>query len=194
LRVKVFDMADRGCNSCVLLLSGGVDSAVTAHELKAQGWEVEAMFVDYGQPAAHAERVASSQVAAHYDVPWRTVGIEGVVVPREGEIAGRNDLLLSLARATIPGRSVAIGIHSGTEYADCSPAWVTAWQALLDVQSGGIPRVLAPLLGQEKREIIAHAREAGVPLELTHSCERGNRPCGECLSCRDRGRARAGKK
>ena len=39
----------------------------------------------------------------------------------------------------------------------------------------------------DKRDVCAFARKAGVPLDLTFSCERtSDTPCGECLSCRDR--------
>ncbi|WP_407676014.1 7-cyano-7-deazaguanine synthase [Phycicoccus flavus] len=180
--------------SCAVLLSGGIDSAVVAHALRSQGWDIAALFVDYGQPAREAERTASTRVAAHYDLPWQEVGLTGMSVPQSGEIPGRNDMLIALARATLPGRSIAVGIHGGTEYADCSPAWTTAWQQLIDAQSGGVARILAPLLHRRKDEIISHARYSQVPIHLTHSCERANDPCGQCLSCQDWERARVGAK
>lgn len=170
---------------CVLL-SGGVDSALVASLLTESGRTVSALFVDYGQPASRAERAASTAVAAHLGLVWREVGVVGLVVPASGEIAGRNDLLLATAAAAAPGCDVALGVHAGTGYADCSPAHRDAWQALLDRQHGGTVRLLAPLIDLGKPEVLALALDSGVPYGLTHSCEAGDVACGRCRSCRDR--------
>jgi 7-cyano-7-deazaguanine synthase len=78
---------------------------------------------------------------------------------------------------------IGIGIHAGTEYPDCSPAFVDAMQRLLDVYSGGEVQLDAPFLSWSKPEIWEYARRLGVPLDATYSCEFGPRPCGQCLSC-----------
>lgn len=171
---------------CGVLLSGGIDSALVVTLLTLSGWSVEALWVAYGQPAEKAERRASRALAQHFEVPWREAIVRGVVVPREGEIVGRNDLLVSAARACLPGSAIAIGVHSGTPYADCSEEWVGTWQALLDVQHSGTVSLLAPLAALDKPEIMALADTHAVPIDLTHSCERGNEPCQSCRSCLDR--------
>ena len=38
-----------------VLLSGGIDSAACAYYFQQRGDNVEAVFIDYGQAAAHAE-------------------------------------------------------------------------------------------------------------------------------------------
>lgn len=170
-----------------MLLSGGIDSAVCLTLLRDSAWEVDAIWVDYGQPAAAAERKASRAIAEYVGVGWSEAAVHGLHVPAAGEIPGRNDLLVATARTCRPARSLAIGVHAGTDYADCSPSWVDGWQRLLDTQCHGVVSLLAPLLNLEKQEILALARDQGLPLDLTHSCERGEPPCGACLSCRDRG-------
>jgi 7-cyano-7-deazaguanine synthase len=174
-----------------LLLSGGVDSALVARLLLDVGTPPTALFVDYGQPAARAEATASAALAAHFGLRLACVILDGLQIPAQGEITGRNDLLVAVARAAAPGRDVALGTHAGTGYLDCSPEHREAWQGLLDVQHAGIVRVLAPLLHLSKGEVLALAADRAVPLELTHSCEAGNVACDQCRSCRDRSGLRA---
>jgi 7-cyano-7-deazaguanine synthase len=178
--------------SCKVLLSGGVDSALVTSLLCRNSWSVSALWVDYEQPAAASERTASRALAQHYAIEWHEVVVRGWRVPRTGEIPGRNDMLVATARACAPGSSVAIGVHAGTAYADCSPSWLAAWRALLDVQYSGRVSLLAPLEALEKQQVLALARDGDVPLDLTYSCETGVSPCGDCLSCRDRQAADAG--
>lgn len=179
-------MATATSPRCSVLLSGGIDSALVAALLHKEGWRTLAVWVDYGQPAAGAERVASKSLAEHYDLEWREAVVRGFVVPPEGEVHGRNDMLVATARTCTPGINVAIGIHAGTSYVDCSPQWVTAWNGLLDVQYAGTVTLLAPLANLNKAATLALARDCEIPLELTYSCEAGITPCGECLSCIDR--------
>ncbi len=174
-----------------LLLSGGVDSALVASLLLDVGTPPTALFVDYGQPAALAEAAASAALAKHFGLRRTRVTLDGLQIPAQGEIIGRNDVLVAVARAAAPGRDVALGIHAGTGYLDCSPEHRDAWQGLLDVQHAGAVRVLAPLLHLSKGEVLALAADSAVPLELTHSCEAGNITCGRCRSCHDRAGLRA---
>jgi len=175
-----------GRRRCCVLLSGGVDSALVASLLLNDGWLVRALWVDYGQPAAPAERIASQALAGHDALEWQEAVVGGLMVPPEGEIPGRNDLLVATAHACAPDWSVAIGVHAEVAYPDCSRAWLSAWQSVLDVQHEGVVALLAPLAGLRKPEVLALAHELQVPMTLTHSCETGPSPCGQCLSCRDR--------
>lgn len=168
-----------------MLLSGGIDSAVVAG-LLCQNRPVTGVWVDYGQAAAAAESEASERIAEHLLMPLRKMQIPSISPAAGGEIPHRNDLLLTAALASYPKRSVAIGIHAGTGYADCSPEWVSAWRQLLDLQSGGETQLLAPLLKLSKGEVYAVARRMSIPLEMSHSCEVSDVPCGGCRSCLDR--------
>jgi 7-cyano-7-deazaguanine synthase len=163
-----------------------VDSALTASMLLDEGAEVAALFIDYGQPAADAERSASCDIARTMNLPWRDLTVRGLLVQAAGEIPGRNDLLIASASACFPHHDVALGVHAGTGYPDCSPAHRQAWQQLLDVQHGGTTRLLTPLIDLTKGEVFALAARAGLPLDKTHSCESSNQPCGTCRSCKDR--------
>jgi len=171
---------------CGLLLSGGIDSALVACMLSRDGWALQAIWVDYGQAAASAERSASQDLASHYRLDWRQIKIAGMNVSFEGEVPGRNDMLVATARVCLPGTTVAIGVHAGTSYADCAAQWVDGWRTLLDWQHGGAVSLLAPLVLLHKPQVFALAKEYDVPIILTHSCDAGPAPCGRCLSCLDR--------
>lgn len=169
--------------TCVLL-SGGVDSAVVLAMIADRS--PTAVWVDYGQPSATAEREASEALAGLYAAPWSTVRIGGLEPPAAGVFPARNDLLVAAARTAAGGSSVAVGVHAGTGYADCSPAWAAAWQSLLDAQDGGRTGLIAPLLELTKADVLCLARDLAVPLAMTHSCEASSVPCGRCSSCLDR--------
>jgi 7-cyano-7-deazaguanine synthase len=171
--------------SAVALLSGGVDSATTIALLTHEGWDVEAIFVDYGQPPLAHERAASRIIADHYGLNWSELAVCGLPSVPPGEIPGRNDLLIAVACA-LRASSVAIGVHAGTVYPDCSQTHADTWQRLLDLQSGGTRRLLTPLIDLSKREVVTLGAEFDVPFHLTWSCEAADGPCYECPSCLDR--------
>jgi 7-cyano-7-deazaguanine synthase len=178
-----------------VLLSGGVDSAcLLALCAEQEQRDVEALFVDYGQAAAQPEHEAATAVAEAFGAKLRHAQVNiGPIV--EGEIPGRNALLVHLALAMagpVPA-TIMLGIHAGTPYVDCSSAFVKAMQLSLDVHRNGTLQLAAPFVTWSKTEVYAYAHAMSVPLELTYSCEVGELPpCETCPSCRDRGLLDAG--
>jgi 7-cyano-7-deazaguanine synthase len=77
----------------VLLLSGGMDSAVCGHLLKAGGHTVEGLFVDYGQASRLAERQAAARIAAHLGFKCQICEAKSSIAFGKGEIVGRNAFL-----------------------------------------------------------------------------------------------------
>jgi 7-cyano-7-deazaguanine synthase len=175
----------------IVLLSGGVDSAVVLALLTRAERTPAALWIDYGQPAAIAELRASQAVAELYGAAWSRVDVRGLAPPAAGEFPGRNDLFVAVAGVFGGGAPVAIGIHAGTGYADCSPGWLHSWQAHLVAQRPGKGTLLAPLIDASKADVLALARDLAVPTDLTYSCETGPEPCGRCSSCMDRAGADA---
>ena len=174
--------------SHLILLSGGIDSACLLAECDDKRLNPSALFIDYGQAVASKERSCSESLAAHFDIRWSALELTGLVIP-EGEILGRNALLAHLALTHLGPHGASciyLGIHAGTPYRDCTQGFVEETQRSLDFQSGGSTQLIAPYVTWPKQLIIERAEELGVPIELTHSCERSVRPCGECLSCLDR--------
>ena len=172
----------------MVLISGGIDSAACVHLFQKQQSRVRGIHIAYGQPADQRESAAASAIAAHYRIPLSTVYLVGSRHKVGGEIFGRNAFLLFTALMEIDIRPalLALGIHSGTPYPDCSPRFIATVQATIDLQCAGSIKVVAPFLEWAKSDIWRYCITEHVPLELTYSCELGlTQPCGKCSSCKD---------
>jgi len=154
----------------IVLLSGGIDSTTCLSYYSKRGDNIKAVFFAYGQELVKQERMAARSIAKKYDIKLTEIEIENCNIPK-GMIPGRNSFILSLALLEIDFESggVAIGIHSGTEYADCSPIFVDYIQRIYDLYFDGRIVLLAPFIEWTKSEIIDYARTENVPLELTFS-------------------------
>ena len=208
-------------SDAVVLLSGGLDSAVTLAAMRADGYAVHALTIDYGQRhAVEIERAA--RLAAHYGAEHRVVSLDlrafggsaltaELSVPKDRpEDAGgipityvpaRNTIFLSLALAwaeVLGAGAIALGVNAVdySGYPDCRPEYLAAFERLarlatrVGVESGSAPRIVAPLIGLTKADIVRRGVELGVPFELTHSCydPEDGAACGRCDSCRIRRR------
>ncbi|HID73424.1 MAG TPA: 7-cyano-7-deazaguanine synthase QueC [Thermoplasmata archaeon] len=207
----------------IVLLSGGLDSAVTLAIALGEG-RATALTFDYGQ--RHDREIMSSRSIAdrygidHVVIPldlsaFRSALIRGdIEVPdglegREGipptYVPARNIIFLAMALGLAESWG-ADRIHIGANavdysgYPDCRPEFIEAFQRVADTGTrGGVEgrgvRIVAPIIGLSKAEIVRRGHELGVPFELTWSCYRGGeRPCGWCDSCliRRRGFREAG--
>jgi 7-cyano-7-deazaguanine synthase len=173
----------------LVLLSGGIDSTACLDFYTDLGRAPCALFVDYGQPASRIEADAAKAVAAHYSVPLISLTWFGHQTKHDGLIPGRNCFLISAALMERPRSAslIAIGVHAGTDYADCGQQFLERMQAILDVYENGSVQLTAPFVTWTKADIVAYCAIRKVPVHLTYSCERGTEPsCGSCLSCKDR--------
>ena len=166
-----------------------MDSAALLSFYLSRGAKVRGVHFDYGQPSLAGERLSVLALSRHYDVAVETRCLGLSVAHTEGEYHCRNALLV-LAAASVAPRvrlGIAVGIHAGPPYYDCTPAFVGDMQRVLDGYHGGTMRVEAPFLEFSKRDVFDYCLENGVPVDLTFSCERGSdRPCQRCASCKDR--------
>jgi 7-cyano-7-deazaguanine synthase len=139
----------------VLLLSGGLDSAVVLAMLRAEGRPVRALTVDYGQ--RHAVELSRARaIAVHYNVVHKTVRVDlrelggsaltdQIDVPKDREpgasgipstyVPARNTILLSLALAWAEASNagaIAIGVNAVdySGYPDCRPEYLASFQRL----------------------------------------------------------------
>lgn len=173
-------------SSATVLLSGGIDSTACVAFLLAQGLRLEAVFVDYGQAAGMREGLAAVAVASHFGIPLRRVRCCGVRGKTAGLINGRNAFLAFTAMMETNTPLIVMGLHAGTPYWDCSPAFVQHVQSMFDAYCDGRVCLFVPFLSWSKREIWDFCLTRGVPLSLTYSCELGlDQPCQRCSSCRD---------
>jgi 7-cyano-7-deazaguanine synthase len=176
-------------STVTVLLSGGIDSTACVHFYIRQRFRVRPVFVDYGQPASKAESKSARAVSAFYRLPLRTISIHGPRIPRSGEILARNLALVSSALMDVGlgTNLIALGIHAGTRYFDCSRAFTRLCERLLEGYTDGRVRIAAPFLAMNKGQVWKYCKLNHVPVNLTWSCEASStKPCGKCLSCKDK--------
>ena len=143
----------------VVLLSGGLDSATVLAMARADGFQMHALSVDYGQ-RHHAELDAAQRVAqalgavSHKIVPLNLAMFGGsaltdasIEVPTAGVQAGvipvtyvpaRNTIMLSLALAyaeVLGARDIFFGANAidYSGYPDCRPEFVHAFEAMANL-------------------------------------------------------------
>jgi len=117
-------------------------------------------------------------------------GLPGKGVPTT-YVPFRNGLLLSAAVSwaeVLEADSVWIGVveEDGSGYPDCRESFLAAFEsaARLGSRTGESMRVLRPLVGLRKSEIVRLGFELHAPLPLTWSCYRSTESaCGRCESC-----------
>lgn len=171
-----------------MLTSGGIDSTALIDLYLRQKNIVECVHFQYGQANAESEKNAFEQIIAFYGVKGAIINLDFSMNKRQDELIGRNALFVLIAGFTAqPPSRIAIGIHRGTPYYDCTVAFVTDCQKILDGYFSGIVRLEAPFVDLTKVEIINYCKSFKVPLNLTYSCQRKNYPpCKQCSSCLDR--------
>jgi len=180
-------MNDKKSN-VIVLLSGGIDSTGCVAYYLQQNFCVTGMFVDYGQAARKPEQNAALAISQYYNIALERISVSNTREWRAGCIPGRNAYLLFTALMNFRYRSglVAIGVHAGTSYWDCSEEFIELMQKSFECYTDGRISVDAPFLKWNKQEVWDYCRTQKVPLKYTYSCELGKvQPCGECLSCKD---------
>ena len=172
-----------------VLLSGGIDSAACVHLLKSQGYSVRGIFVDFGQAAREQESRAVVRLTELLGITTTTLQVGATSDFGAGELVGRNAFLLMAAifLGRVHEGLLVIGVHAGTPYYDCSPGFIDRLKSLAEEHTDGRLTVIAPFLHWSKAQIYDYIIRAGLPTEVTYSCESGTiPPCGSCASCRDR--------
>jgi 7-cyano-7-deazaguanine synthase len=174
----------------IVLFSGGFDSAACAHWLLVQKHLVELLFIDYGQQAAPHEISAAEALSSSLSLTLQRFQLTTGRRHGAGEIRCRNAILILsaiLSEFYCEPCLLALGIHAGTPYYDCTPAFLETINRLVGEQSNGTCRVIAPFLTWTKVDIFKYFSASGLDVNLPYSCETGSAPpCGKCLSCRDR--------
>ncbi len=172
----------------IVLASGGIDSTALIDFYIRRKNRVECMHFQYGQANAKSEKEAFKNITKFYGVKGTIVDMGFSMNKRKDEILGRNVLFALITGFTSKNASrIAIGIHAGTQYYDCTRAFVNDCQKILDGYFPGTVRLEAPFLNLFKSEILRYCNEFGVPINMTYSCQRQNFPaCGECPSCIER--------
>ena len=180
--------------STLVLLSGGLDSAVlAAHE--AQHDRVRPVYVSVGlaweaAELAMIERLLAAPAfkdlapltlveftmrdvypASHWAI--RGVPPEYDTPDEDVYLAGRNLVLLSKAgvvAATTGANRIALGPLAGNPFPDARPEFFTAMARALSLGLDQAIAIATPFLAWQKEEVVRRGVELGVPLEVTLSC------------------------
>jgi 7-cyano-7-deazaguanine synthase len=172
----------------LVLAGGGIDSTVCVHLLVNKQHTVRMLHIDFGQKAAKLEWLAVQRIANHYGCENTQVSIYNLNTFTESNIHGRNATFIFLGLMALKKEEsgICLGIHSGTNFYDCSELFFKQAKKILQEYTDARIALMAPLLRYNKQEVIKFA-EKHIPIDLTYSCQEGTPfPCGVCHSCIDR--------
>jgi 7-cyano-7-deazaguanine synthase len=195
----------------VVLVSGGMDSAVTLALAREQGFTCHALSVDYGQrhlsELAAAERVAKMLGAVAHKtvhVDLRSIGGSALTadidVPTDGGagipvtyVPARNTIMLAVALGwaeALDARDIFCGVNAVdySGYPDCRPEFIDAFERLanLATKAGVEGRALsihAPLIRLSKADIVREGMRLGVDFAATVSCYQADADGRACGAC-----------
>ncbi|HUT86596.1 MAG TPA: 7-cyano-7-deazaguanine synthase [Candidatus Heimdallarchaeota archaeon] len=189
-------------NKSVVLLSGGIDSAVALalESMKLQASECFTLSASYGQShwlelhsakflsffykaTRHVEvsvplgDFAKSPITQHYGIAQRTLEeLRQPFVISPEYVPGRNSLLLALGASfaeSIGATRLVIGANADDhQFPDCRREYFDAFQEVVKIGTATGPEVVAPLILHSKTQVIQLAIDLGVPLKWTTSCYR----------------------
>lgn len=192
----------------VVLVSGGMDSCVTAAIASRENDDLAFLHISYGQRTEARERKAFNDIADFYGVEKRLdVSIEYLAKIGDSSLTDaniavtqadleskeiptsyvpfRNANMLSIATSwaeAIRANAIYIGAvaEDSSGYPDCRPEFFAAFQQT--IYTGTKPKthieICTPIIHLSKAEIVKKGIELNAPLHLTWSCYRN-----EDLAC-----------
>jgi 7-cyano-7-deazaguanine synthase len=194
---------------CVVVLSGGLDSATVAYWAKSQGYQIYPIVFKYGQIAVKevyaaqkiAEALGISAKIVDFSV-LKDVFLTSALVNRDITLSGefsesiivpfRNGIFLSVAVAyavSVNADKIFYGAHNSDVpfYPDCRREFYEAFENATRLGTDLNISIYAPFSWKEKNDVVKVAVELKVPLELTWSCYLDREQhCGLCESCVNR--------
>jgi 7-cyano-7-deazaguanine synthase len=201
--------------NALVLLSGGVDSAVALYWALARGWKVHSLEFDYhlrpgrerracldlrsSAPIKDSVVVPVTFIRETVDLPPGMLTNPVLANAPEGYVPSRNLIFYSIAAyyAEIWNARFIVGGHNRTDhesFPDAGKEFLAHFEDLLRLGMWSYPetctRVVLPLIEFDKSQVIALGRDLHVPYEYTWSCYcDSEQPCGVCVSCVERGEA-----
>ena len=198
----------------VCIISGGMDSALSAKIAEDEGYEIIALHFNYGQRTETKELACFRKIAANVqasevyevDLPFfEQIGAsaltdKSIEVPTGGIEEGvpvtyvpfRNGIFLSIAGAVAEkhgAEALFIGVveEDSSGYPDCRESYIEQMQKAINMgtKDETVLSIKMPLVAMDKSEIVQKSLEMNVPLANTWSCYKSeDKACGVCDSCR----------
>ncbi len=197
----------------VVLVSGGLDSCVTAAVASAQ-FDLAFLHLNYGQRTERRELRAFNDIADFYGVTRRlavsvdhlrmiggssltdrAIAVEEANLARTGiptsYVPFRNAHLLSIAVSwgeVLEAEKIFIGAveEDSSGYPDCRAEFYEAFNRAVELGTRPTThlQILTPIIHLKKAQIVKRGIELKAPLHLTWSCYQSDElACGECDSC-----------
>jgi 7-cyano-7-deazaguanine synthase len=198
----------------VCVISGGMDSALSAKIALESGYEVIGLHFNYNQRTQPKELDSYRKLIKAYgidnsyeiDLPFfEQIGASALTdssidVPTDGLSDGvpityvpfRNGIFLSIA-ASIAEKHKATAIYIGvvqedsSGYPDCTESYIKSMENSINLGTKKETNITIqmPLVHLSKAQIVQKSLELGVPLQYTWSCYKNeDKACGVCDSCR----------
>jgi 7-cyano-7-deazaguanine synthase len=190
----------------IVLLSGGLDSAVALYWALSKNYEVETLTFDYFHRSGK-EIQACTEISRASNLRNRRIKLGFLKEIDDSRKETRNSGLYGAQGAYIPSRNLIfygiaasfaevsnsryiIGGHNKNDsrnFPDSSRAFFQRFNRTASrgrVTGNKTGKVLIPFANMNKSEVLILGDRLKVPFELTWSCYRsGEKPCEFCLSC-----------
>jgi len=184
----------------VVLISGGMDSALCAAIAARDGYSIAALHLDYGQRTQEKELDCFNSIAAHYGAV-ETLVVDGRYFSSIGGssltdssiaigkadpgsaaipstyVPFRNGNILAIAVSwaeVIGAEAIFIGAMQldSSGYPDCRREFFEAFSAAVNLGTKPETRIaiITPLMDMTKKDIVTEGMKLGVPFDLTWSC------------------------
>ena len=195
-----------------MLLSGGLDSMVSAGIAREQGFTVNALTIDYNQrhrreldAAAEIARFIGAERHVVMPLDLRSFGgsalTDDIAVPKDGVgdgipvtyVPARNLVFLSLTLAwaeAIGASDIFIGVNAldYSGYPDCRPEFISTFENIAGLATkagdeGQALRIHAPLQFMGKADIAREADRLGLDPGMSWSCYDPQQDGSACGLC-----------
>lgn len=198
----------------VCVMSGGMDSTLSAYMMKNEGYEIVALHFNYDQRTQTKELECFHKICNSLDVKekyildldfFKQLGASALTdksidIPTGGVEEGvpvtyvpfRNGIFLSMAAAIAEkegAQVISIGVveEDSSGYPDCRESYIKSMQESINLGTKDETNIeiRMPLVHLQKSQIVKASLNLDVPLSLTWSCYKNEeRACGVCDSCR----------
>ena len=207
-------MTNKSNKKAICILSGGMDSTLSAYIAKKDDYEIIAVHFNYGQRTEQKELKSFRDICNdlnivnkyEIDIPFFTqIGASALTdnsidVPINGLESGvpvtyvpfRNGIFLSITAAIAEkeeAEAMYIGVvqEDSSGYPDCTDEFINDITKAINqgTKETTSIEIITPLVHLSKQQIVQYAKELNVPLEHTWSCyKESDLACGVCDSCR----------
>jgi 7-cyano-7-deazaguanine synthase len=198
----------------VCIISGGMDSALSAKIAQQAGYEIIALHFNYGQRTEKKELMCFRKISAElnaekaYEIDltfFEQIGASALTdrsidVPTGGLEEGvpvtyvpfRNGIFLSIAASIAEkhgAKALFIGVveEDSSGYPDCRERYIEQMEKAINLGTKDEThiQIKMPLVSLKKSQIVQKSLEMGVPLQNTWSCYKNeDTACGLCVRCR----------